>query len=45
MPNRRVATSWTSAGNASPMDTPETSPVPIAARLAAIAEAGYWASG
>jgi sugar phosphate isomerase/epimerase len=42
MPNPLlVATSWTSAGNTSPMDTPKTSPVPIAERLTAIAEAGY----
>ena len=36
-----VATAWTSAGNTSPMRTPATSPVPIAERLAAVADAGY----
>jgi sugar phosphate isomerase/epimerase len=36
-----VATSWTSAGDTSPMRTPSTSPVPIAERVQAIAEAGY----
>ncbi|MET0453274.1 MAG: sugar phosphate isomerase/epimerase [Mycobacterium sp.] len=36
-----VATSWTSAGNTSPRHTPSTSPVPIAERLGAIADAGF----
>lgn len=36
-----VATAWTSAGDVSPMHNPATSPVPIADRLAAIAEAGF----
>ena len=36
-----VATAWTSAGNTSPMHVPPTSPVPIAERVAAVAEAGY----
>jgi sugar phosphate isomerase/epimerase len=36
-----VATAWTSAGNTSPMRTPATSPVPIAERVAAVADAGY----
>ncbi|NKZ13653.1 sugar phosphate isomerase/epimerase [Mycolicibacterium septicum DSM 44393] len=40
-----VATAWTSAGNTSPMDNPATSPVPIAARVAAIAEAGFTGFG
>ena len=39
--SRLVATAWTSAGNTSPMQSPSTSPVPIAERLAAIAEAGF----
>ena len=36
-----VATAWTSAGDTSPMRTPATSPVPIAERVAAVADAGY----
>ncbi len=36
-----VATSWSSAGNASPMRTPGTSPVPIADRIDAVAAAGF----
>jgi sugar phosphate isomerase/epimerase len=40
-----VATAWTSAGNVSPMHTPATSPVPIAERVSAIAEAGYCGLG
>ena len=36
-----VATAWTSAGNTSPMRVPATSPVPIAERVAAVAEAGF----
>ena len=36
-----VATSWSSAGDVSPVDTPATSPVPIHERLAAIADAGF----
>jgi sugar phosphate isomerase/epimerase len=38
---RLVATAWTSAGDTSPMRTPATSPVPIAERVAAVAEAGF----
>jgi sugar phosphate isomerase/epimerase len=40
-----VATSWSSAGNVSPMDTPGTSPVPIAERIAAVADAGFCGFG
>jgi sugar phosphate isomerase/epimerase len=40
-----VATSWTSAGNVSPAQTPGTSPVPIAERITAIADAGYCGFG
>jgi sugar phosphate isomerase/epimerase len=36
-----VATAWTSAGNTSPMRTPATSPVPIAERVAAVADTGF----
>ena len=36
-----VATAWTSAGDTSPMRVPSTSPVPIAERVAAVADAGY----
>ena len=42
---RLVATSWSSAGNTSPIRTPATSPVPIAERVAAIAEAGFTGMG
>jgi sugar phosphate isomerase/epimerase len=38
---RLVATAWTSAGNTSPRHVPPTSPVPIADRIAAVADAGY----
>src|ERR1044072_7552390 len=40
-----VATAWTSAGAASPMNTPATSPVPISERVAAVADAGYCGFG
>ncbi len=40
-----VATAWTSAGTTSPMNTPATSPVPIAERVAAVADAGYCGFG
>ncbi|CAN7534727.1 sugar phosphate isomerase/epimerase family protein [Mycolicibacterium frederiksbergense] len=40
-----VATAWTSAGDVSPMHNPATSPVPIADRLVAIAEAGFTGFG
>lgn len=42
---RLVATAWTSAGDTSPMLTPSTSPVPIAERIAAVADAGYVGMG
>ena len=42
---RLVATAWTSAGDTSPMRVPATSPVPIAERLAAIADAGFCGFG
>ena len=45
MPTRLVATAWTSAGDTSPMRTPATSPVPIAERVAAIADAGFCGFG
>lgn len=38
---RLVATAWTSAGDTSPMHVPSISPVPIAERIRAIADAGY----
>jgi sugar phosphate isomerase/epimerase len=38
---RLIATAWTSAGDTSPMRHPPTSPVPIAQRIAAVADAGY----
>jgi sugar phosphate isomerase/epimerase len=38
---RLVATAWTSAGDTSPMHVPAISPVPIAERIRAIADAGY----
>lgn len=40
-----VATAWTSAGNTSPVRQPQTSPVPIDERVAAVAEAGYSGMG
>ena len=40
-----VATAWTSAGDTSPMRLPPTSPVPIAQRVAAVADAGYCGLG
>lgn len=40
-----VATAWTSAGNTSPMQSPSTSPVPIAERVAAVARAGFTGMG
>jgi sugar phosphate isomerase/epimerase len=40
-----VATAWTSAGDTSPMRSPATSPVPIAARIAAVAETGFVGMG
>ena len=42
---RLVATSWTSAGDTSPMHVPGTSPVPIADALTAIADAGFCGFG
>ena len=36
-----VATAWTSAGDTSPIRMPATSPVPIAERVAAVADAGF----
>ncbi|MDR6793840.1 sugar phosphate isomerase/epimerase [Pseudarthrobacter oxydans] len=36
-----IASCWTSAGNAAPLQNPETSPVPIAERLEAIASTGW----
>jgi sugar phosphate isomerase/epimerase len=40
-----VATAWTSAGDTSPMRSPATSPVPIAERIAAVADAGFTGFG
>ena len=40
-----VATAWTSAGATSPMHVPATSPVPIAQRVAAVADAGFCGLG
>lgn len=42
---RLVATAWTSAGDTSPMRSPAISPVPIAERVAAIADAGFCGLG
>jgi sugar phosphate isomerase/epimerase len=36
-----IASCWTSAGNIAPLSHPETSPVPIAERLAALAATGW----
>jgi sugar phosphate isomerase/epimerase len=38
---RLVATAWSSAGDISPLYSPATSPVPIAERVEAIADAGF----
>jgi sugar phosphate isomerase/epimerase len=43
--HRLVATAWTSAGDTSPMRVPATSPVPIAERVAAVAQAGFTGLG
>lgn len=40
-----IATAWTSAGNTSPTRIPPVSPVPIAERVAAVADAGYCGMG
>jgi sugar phosphate isomerase/epimerase len=40
-----VATSWSSAGDISPMDSPSTSSVPIGERITAIADAGFYGFG
>jgi sugar phosphate isomerase/epimerase len=40
-----VATAWTSAGDTSPMRQPATSPVPIAERISAVADAGLTGLG
>ncbi len=40
-----VATAWTSAGDTSPRRIPPISPVPIAQRVAAVADAGYCGLG
>ena len=42
---RLIATAWTSAGDTSPMQIPPVSPVPIAKRVAAVADAGYYGLG
>jgi sugar phosphate isomerase/epimerase len=43
--HRLVATALTSAGDTSPMRVPATSPVPIAERVAAVAQAGFTGLG
>ena len=43
--HRLVATAWTSAGDTSPTRVRPTSPVPIAERVAAIADAGFTGMG
>lgn len=45
MQHQLVATAWTSAGDTSPMRTPSASPVPIAERVAAVADAGFIGMG
>lgn len=42
---RLIATAWTSAGDTSPRRQPATSPVPVAERVAAIADAGFCGMG
>lgn len=43
--SRLVASAWTSAGDTSPMRVPAISPVPIAERIAAVADAGFVGMG
>ena len=43
--SRLIATAWTSAGDTSPMRVPAASPVPIAKRVAAVADAGFCGLG
>jgi sugar phosphate isomerase/epimerase len=43
--HRLVATAWSSAGDISPMCSPATSPVPIAERITAVADAGFCGLG
>lgn len=43
--NDLVATAWTSAGNTSPLHIPPISPVPIAERVQAVADAGFTGMG
>jgi sugar phosphate isomerase/epimerase len=43
--NQLVATCWTSAGDISPIRFPATSPVPVADRVAAVADAGFSGMG
>ncbi len=43
--SRLIATAWTSAGDTLPMRRPPTSPVAIAKRVAAVADAGYCGLG
>lgn len=45
MTHALVATAWTSAGAVSPKDSPTLSPVPIAERITAVADAGYCGMG
>lgn len=45
MTHALVATAWTSAGAVSPTDSPTLSPVPIAERITAVADAGYCGMG
>ncbi|CAN5709864.1 sugar phosphate isomerase/epimerase [soil metagenome] len=45
MTHALVATAWTSAGAVSPRDSPSLSPVPIAERITAVADAGYCGMG
>lgn len=40
-----VASCWTSAGNVAPLDTPETSPIPVLERIEAVASTGWMGMG
>lgn len=40
-----VATCWTSAGNVGPLDSPETSPIPVLERVQAVAATGWMGMG
>ena len=44
-PPELVASCWTSAGDVGPLDTPETSPIPVLERIHAVASTGWMGMG